>query len=391
MPVDSVEQPVEDDAEAAPLAPPPEVEAGPADGDELSQEDVSAPESVATEVVSPAVDGLDADVPDDAPLTVDRGAGTVANAEDAEAKTPLESPQTPGATVAGHSGTPAPTTPQPNRDAGTANTSKRSRGRTIAIFGGIAAAALIGVAAVLVGVNRDNSAASRASSTSVVAGNGLTGKCAKYDPAAATRGFNEPDSETSLGRTNTKKVWKTDAAVFGVSGNQAYVSSRLSGAPAQAVVTMSSSNAVVCATVSSVHLGTGIVFRLQDPANYWMFTAVPGYATWNVTIVQDGVPTLVGNTGLTTFEDGTVISAQTYGNKLNFFVNGKLRKSITSSKLSKARGFGIIASGDAAAADLGRWKKFVADTYSSAPPAPSGSALIASGNGGATGSGSANK
>jgi hypothetical protein len=352
------------------MAPPPESsdDAGAAVGDAPSANTADAP-AEATDVETSDLDPTEGhDIhPVDEDHDADAAAEDTGPAETIGAPAPeIPASATPGPDAPSASAAPATAAVAPR--AGRARPQARSKRRIGIIVGGVAAALVIAVGGVFIGMNRDDSASSTESQAKIASASGLTGKCAGYDPKKATGGFSGPDSTTSLGRTTTtKKTWKTDAAEFGISGSQAYVVSRLSGAPAQAVVTQSSANGVVCATISSVHLGTGVVFRQQDPANYWMFTAVPGYATWNVTLVQDGVPKLIGNTGLTTFDDGTVISAQMFGNKLNLYVNGKLRKSITSSKFAKARSVGIISAGDADAANLGRWRNFVADTYSHAP------------------------
>jgi hypothetical protein len=236
-------------------------------------------------------------------------------------------------------------------------------GRNGAIVAGVAAAAVILVGAIVIGSGDGKSSSS--SGVPAAASAAAGGKCAQYDVLSAMHAFNRPDNPTSIGTTDNLQSWTTENATFGLTGKQAFVAKRTSGEAAQAVVKMDAGDGTVCADIAGVSPDTGVIFRWQDPSNYWRVTAVPKVATWNITKVENGVATIVANTGVARVSDGTVISVRLLGPQIRVYVDAKLAKTIQSPFLASARYAGIVAAGPGSAAKS-RWAGFIADSYTAA-------------------------
>lgn len=96
------------------------------------------------------------------------------------------------------------------------------------------------------------------------------------------------------------------------------------------------------ATIDVLADGVGLVFRYQDPANYWGIRAVPSYGGWNIFKVVDGREdverVLVGQA-----LDGTTVGVQQSGTRFRVMLNGLVRSTIDDKALAKAPGIGLMA------------------------------------------------
>jgi hypothetical protein len=221
-----------------------------------------------------------------------------------------------------------------------------------------AAALFAGVAGVVLLVRTDGHRAARA---------------ARAKPPAATvssahgvfDSFRRPDSATALGPPDTGSAWYAVSGTWGVRQHQAYVA-RPAKAQSMAYVDMGGKDGFVQVTVAAVKPGSGLLFRYQNLRNYLLLVAVPKYGTWNLEQVVDGRAQTLGNTGVASTRDGTVIAVQLAGPTAEVSINNTRRKSFTVSDVRGATGAGLVAAGDGSGAV--RWANFVATPLAEQPP-----------------------
>ena len=95
-------------------------------------------------------------------------------------------------------------------------------------------------------------------------------------------------------------------------------------------------------TASVMPTGTGMVFRYQDPSNYWWVDVVPQYGVLNFYRMANGVPVKMGTTPLTSFADGSTLTIRLRGNEITLFVDGFRAFGLTSPVLHDATGAGLL-------------------------------------------------
>jgi hypothetical protein len=166
--------------------------------------------------------------------------------------------------------------------------------------------------------------------------------------------FDRPDG--SLGKTPTGQAWKVDSGSWGVRGQEAVLNSPPTAAANIATVDIGRTAGWVQVTATTAPDGVGVVFRYQDPKNYWRIVAVPGYGTFNVFKVINGVETRVGATGLTTVNTIDVgankvgvnvnIGIRMRGEDFTFFIDGFETVTMHSTELIKAHRAGIVVASD---------------------------------------------
>ena len=171
-------------------------------------------------------------------------------------------------------------------------------------------------------------------------------------PGAPVRdAFDRADG--SLGTTPTGQDWKADGGSWAVREQEAVLSSRPTDAASVATVDIGRTDGWVQVTTSTMPDGVGAVFRYQDAENYWRVVAVPGYATFNVFKVINGVETKVGQgLGLTSYNTIDVgankvgvnvnIGVRMRGDEFTFFVDGFEMVTMRSTELRKAHRAGIV-------------------------------------------------
>jgi hypothetical protein len=120
------------------------------------------------------------------------------------------------------------------------------------------------------------------------------------------------------------------------------------GQPSDAAVTLATLTAPptpsVEITVAKLADGVGLIFRYQDPSNYWGVRAVPTYGGWNIFKVVDGRETVVRVLVGQAF-DGTSVGVQQSGTRFRVVLNGLVRSTFDDKALAKAPGVGMMSPG----------------------------------------------
>ena len=98
--------------------------------------------------------------------------------------------------------------------------------------------------------------------------------------------FDRPDSPNDLGVTGTGQPWESVSGTWGVGDDRALSGGGSGDEPLLAVVPEGTGDGLTEVTMIAVEEGAGLVFRYQDPENYWSVTANPGpMLLWAVIIV----------------------------------------------------------------------------------------------------------
>ena len=146
----------------------------------------------------------------------------------------------------------------------------------------------------------------------------------------------------ALGTTPTGQRWQTASGSWTILRSEAMLESQPSLKPSIATVDTGRADGWVQVTASTMPTGTGMVFRYQDPENYFRITAVPLYGTMNVLRVVKGVETRVGSTGLTSFGNGSTIGVRLRGAQATFFVDGFETVTYRLPELRRAHRAGLV-------------------------------------------------
>ncbi|MFT7394497.1 MAG: hypothetical protein ACI83Y_002176 [Candidatus Azotimanducaceae bacterium] len=109
--------------------------------------------------------------------------------------------------------------------------------------------------------------------------------------------------------------------------------------PVIAILEQSGTITSVRAAFSTVSTTAGLVFRYQDADNYWQVTAVPKFATWAISRIEQGEATAIGDVG---FTSGSTIDVIFVGSSIQFLVDGVLGEIIRDDFLAEAELIGLI-------------------------------------------------
>lgn len=156
--------------------------------------------------------------------------------------------------------------------------------------------------------------------------------------------FSRPDSN-ELGFTESGREWVEAAGVWSIESQSAVVSQPNSGGPSIAVANTRTTRSVVQVTMASVERAAGLVFRYENPFNYWAMTAAPGGGTWTISQVSRGETVVVGTLGPTRVDDNTTIAVRSDEDSMDFFVNGTEVTSITTTDSPGGTFVGLIGRG----------------------------------------------
>lgn len=185
-------------------------------------------------------------------------------------------------------------------------------------------------------------------------------------------GFDRPGPD-ELGVADSGRAWRAALGTWGVeSGRARLVAPEPGRFRSLAVIELEAPEVSVEVSATSVRPGCGLVFRYQNPLNYWFVAAVPDLATWAVGYVEEGTVTDVGNLGVVTTDPGTVIGIQLEGSRIEAFVDNERAASFDDPTLARETGAGLLAGGNTPGG--ARWDNFVATARSragtSGEPAP---------------------
>jgi len=162
--------------------------------------------------------------------------------------------------------------------------------------------------------------------------------------------FDRPDDPSSLGAVPEGPPWRAEAGTWGVVAGQAAVTTPAQG-HSLAVVPLGGGDGTVQVRLAKVVNGAGIVFRYQDPLNYWAVVAVPYYATWAVSKTVGGHTSGMGSTGLSAVQDGTTVAVRLVGGTIDVAVEGQVRRTVADADLRRAPSVGMVAPAGTGASD----------------------------------------
>ena len=164
-----------------------------------------------------------------------------------------------------------------------------------------------------------------------------------------TDGFERAGALT-LGPLTSDRDWLPVAGTWGIDDGDARVV-RPVEARNHALVRLGAGDGAVQARIEHITNGAGVVFRFQDPFNYWAVVAAPSVGTWNLVRVENGESTVLGNTGPSAVADGTTVAARFDGDDIEVMVNGEVRLAAADGFLSDQGRVGLtVRGGDAAEA-----------------------------------------
>jgi hypothetical protein len=161
-------------------------------------------------------------------------------------------------------------------------------------------------------------------------------------PDAPVRDAFDRGNGTGLGRTPTGQTWRAVNGTWGIRDREAVLQSTPTLKPSLAVVDTGRAQGWVQITMSVMPTGSGLVFRYQNPNNYWWVDVVPQYGVLNFYRLANGVPIKMGATPLTSFADGSTLTLRLEGNDITLYVDGFRSFSLSSPVLHDATGAGLL-------------------------------------------------
>ncbi len=151
--------------------------------------------------------------------------------------------------------------------------------------------------------------------------------------------FLQPSPSGDLPTSEALGEWTYEGGTWTVDGGAVGEASQAAATFAILAVTPQSS---VEATYATLADGAALIFRYQDPANYWGVRAAPSYGGWNIVKVVDGreevVRVLVGQA-----LDDTQVGVQQAGSRFRVMLNGLVRSRVDDKDLASAPGVGLMA------------------------------------------------
>ncbi|MBW3641301.1 MAG: hypothetical protein KY447_00140 [Actinobacteria bacterium] len=185
--------------------------------------------------------------------------------------------------------------------------------------------------------------------------------------------FARPDDPNTLGAVPSGPAWSNATGTWGIAGEQAYVASPSTGRN-HAVVDLGQPGGAVEVKLNRLTEGAGLVFRFQDPENYWAVVAAPSYATWAVVKVVEGNEEVVGNTGLSPIANGTTIGVRMNDTTIEIVLDHRVVTNIADETLRAASNAGLTAQSmpgvDAASARFDDFVLGLPEGTETALPAP---------------------
>jgi hypothetical protein len=160
-----------------------------------------------------------------------------------------------------------------------------------------------------------------------------------------------------LRTADTGQRWATPLSEWGVRDDQAFVDRPAARGATVALVDVGAGDGLLRVTASATEPGIGVAFRCRGPRNCWRVDAVPELGTWNVVKVQRGVEQVRTNLGTVPVDGGTTVAVEMRGERLRFYVDGVLARTIVDATFRSAHRAGLsIAPGPTVTA--ARWRDF---------------------------------
>jgi hypothetical protein len=98
-------------------------------------------------------------------------------------------------------------------------------------------------------------------------------------------------------------------------------------------------------TVPNASKASGLAFRIVDDANYWLWTIAPDFATFTLTRVEDGKPTVIGNSGITITRPGATLGINATGTTVELLANGAVVKKVEDDTAAPGTQIGLATIG----------------------------------------------
>lgn len=155
--------------------------------------------------------------------------------------------------------------------------------------------------------------------------------------------FDRPDQQLEVGG-GVAEGWAPEIGAWAISGGQAFPSEP-TRERSLLVRDLGQSDVAVQAELSKVSHDAGVVFRYQDPSNYWAVVAAPYYGTWVLFKVLDGKEEVVATTGLSETSDGTTVGLRGDGDTIDVVVNERVTATVVDGALRTATKAGMTAQG----------------------------------------------
>lgn len=159
--------------------------------------------------------------------------------------------------------------------------------------------------------------------------------------------------------------WRTIEGRWSVDDGTLVLRDAPEAFPSMAVTDVGGPDGVISVAMPEIVDGTGMVFRLRDQSNYWSLVAVPGFATWNLSKVENNERQLVANTGLSPIAAYTAIGVRLDGPLIQVTVDGRVRLEVTDPFLDDETTAGVTA--EQTGVVQGRWDDFYAIGVDAAP------------------------
>lgn len=170
-----------------------------------------------------------------------------------------------------------------------------------------------------------------------------------------------------LGVADSGRAWRAALGTWGIDRGRARLVAPEGGRfRSVAVIELDGTDVTVEVAATAVRPGCGLVFRYENPLNYWFVSAVPDLATWSIGYVAEGTVVEVGNLGVVSTAAGTVIGVRLEGSAIEALVDGIQAAAFDDPTLAGATGAGLLAGGNTPAG--ARWDNFVATAASRAGP-----------------------
>jgi hypothetical protein len=149
--------------------------------------------------------------------------------------------------------------------------------------------------------------------------------------------------DPDLGDLDEGGTWNEVSGDWAIRDGRAVLVERPGSGPALALVDAEDGDGVVELSMLPQQTGTGVAFRCRDADNCMYLTAVPGFATWNLTKRVDGIETRLGSLPLVSTAPGLAIDVELNGTRIAISVNGDRLLALDEPDLVDETGIGLVA------------------------------------------------
>lgn len=179
-----------------------------------------------------------------------------------------------------------------------------------------------------------------------VGGRGWEGPHSLTATGTPTDSFDRMIGAGGLGQTDDGRTWQTPVGPWAVDGGRAHP---IDATPLPvgwfAVVPTDSPNGLVGVTTAMPQDSAGVVFRFQDPQNYWSYTASPSTFSSVVRLILRGLVAREQVVPGRVPTSGSQIEVRFDGNWIDVRLDGNRVVGLYDPNLSSATSVGLVAGG----------------------------------------------